>query len=200
MKSDYLDPRIYERLYHVMQYDNVLALRVALETGLRINDVLQLRWDDFKRDGKFTYIAQKTGKKGTKTISKELYKRLFARRTGQTYLFPGRKRGRHRTRQAVWKDIKKAAAALGVSGNASPHSTRKTYAVGVRRREGVAAVQRELQHDRMDTTMLYAFSDMLTPKEARTCAATAPDAEQIALRVVELLTPLLEEIKKSLLT
>lgn len=196
MKSDYLDPRIYEKLYHVMQYDNILALRVALETGLRINDVLQLRWDDFKRDGKFSYIAQKTGKKGTKSISKELYQRIFARKSGQIYLFPGRKRGRHRTRQAVWKDIKKAAAALGVSGNASPHSARKTYAVVLRRREGMAAVQRELQHDRMDTTMLYAFSDLLAQNEIHAGTTTAPDAEQIARRVVELLVPFIEEIKK----
>lgn len=161
MKSDYLNPRTYDELYRVMQRDNVLAIRVAVETGLRIDDVLRLRWENFGTSTKFTYIAKKTGKKGVKKLSKVLKTELFSRNVHNSeYVFPGRKKGTHRTRQAVWKDIKKAAELLHVPLNVSPHSARKTYAVELRKEEGLAAVQNELQHNNMSTTMLYAFADM----------------------------------------
>lgn len=162
MKSEYLKPETYEALEKVMQRENVLALRVSVETGLRIDDVLRMKWEDFRKSGKFVYIAKKTGKKGTKTISKGLKNELFARKTGKSeYVFPGRKRGKHRTRQAVWKDMVQAADRIGVLQNATPHSARKTYAVELRKEEGLAAVQRELQHQSQTTTMIYAFADLV---------------------------------------
>ena len=42
MRTDYLNPALYNKLYTVMTYENVLALRVSLETGLRVGDVLAL--------------------------------------------------------------------------------------------------------------------------------------------------------------
>lgn len=190
MKSDYLKPQTYNELYRIMQRDNVLAIRVSVETGLRIDDVLRLRWENFGKSTRFTYVAKKTGKKGVKKLSKLLKTELFSRRVGDNpYVFPGRKRGKHRTRQAVWKDIKKAADQLGLQTNVSPHSARKTYAVELRKTDGLPSVQKELQHSDLTTTMLYAFSDM-----ARAGKKHVPDsidlvafAEQVAARVADLL-------------
>ena len=200
MKSDYLKPSTYAELYRVMQPDNVLAIRVSLETGLRIDDVLRLRWENFGKSTKFTYLAKKTGKKGVKKLSKVLKTELFSRNVGGSdYVFPGRKRGTHRTRQAVWKDIKKAADLMGVSLNASPHSARKTYAVELRKTEGLASVQRELQHSDMSTTMLYAFADLA--KAGKREQTPSSDelltfADLVARRVVELLLPELIKAKE----
>ena len=198
MISEYLKPQAYKKLYQVMQPDNVLALRLALETGLRIDDVLRLRRRDFVNLRKFVYIAKKTGKKGTKTISKDLSDRLFSRFVTNCsqdfFLFPGRSPGSHRTRQAVWKDVRQACDRMGIREHVSPHSARKTYAVELRKTEGLATVQKELQHDRQSTTMLYAFADMLRGAEgsgAGKSDTTGIDfdalAEKIARRVVELL-------------
>ncbi len=191
MKSDYLKPQTYDELYRVMQRDNVLAIRVSVETGLRIDDVLRLKWKNFKKSTQFTYFAKKTGKKGVKKLSKQLKNELFSRNVHNSpYVFPGRKRGTHRTRQAVWKDIKKAADMMGVSVNASPHSARKTYAVELRKAEGLPAVQKELQHSDMTTTMLYAFADMARAGKREPIPETGDLielADLIAARVVELL-------------
>ncbi len=200
MKSDYLKPSTYEHLYRVMQRDNVLAIRVSLETGLRIDDVLRLEWKNFTKGNQFTYFAKKTGKKGVKKLSKLLKNELFSRNVhGSKYVFPGRKRGSHRTRQAVWKDIKKAADLMGVEVNASPHSARKTYAVELRKTAGLPAVQRELQHNSMSTTMLYAFADLARAGK-RTPTPSSDDlielADLIAKRVVELLLPELAKAKE----
>lgn len=198
MKSEYLDPKRYARLYQLMTPHNVLALRLSLETGLRIDDVLRLKKTDFVNSRNFVFTAKKTGKKGRKRISKDLSDQIFALCSQSSdYLFPGRKRGKHRTRQAVWKDLHQAVERAGLREHVSPHSARKTYAVELRKTEGLPAVQKELQHDRQATTMIYAFADLLRGTGAERSDVGGVDldalAEKIARRVVELLG----EMKKS---
>lgn len=195
MKSEYFDPRTYAALEPIMQYANVLAIRVSLETGLRIDDVLRLRWENFTGPGKFQFVAKKTGKKGKKRISLDLYRRILAQKSDKSpWCFPGRKTGKHRTRQTVWRDIKRAAEQQGIKSGLSPHSARKTYAVGLREREGLPAVQRELQHASKETTMLYAFADVAGRNPVT--AGQGELAEAVARRVVELLLPILEGQQK----
>lgn len=162
MKSDYLKPEIYQKLAKIMQVENILALRVSLETGLRIDDVLSLKWDNFISQRTFVYTAKKTKKQGKKSISLQLLNEIRKNSLENSpFLFPGRNPNSHRTRQAVWKDIKKASDTIGLIQNASPHSARKTYAVELRKQKGLDAVQTELQHTDITTTMLYAFSDIV---------------------------------------
>lgn len=192
MRTDYLNPQIYNRLYAVMTYDNVLALRISLETGLRIDDVLSIRTEQIK-GRTIRGTAEKTGKPYKKAISADLASRLRSLNR-QGYIFPHRtKKNAHRTRQAVWANMKKAADLLGVKLNAAPHSARKTYAVELLNDKGIDAVQKELQHDRISTTMLYAFSNLLTDnanKKEEICIKMA-DIEElatiIAIKVVNFL-------------
>lgn len=161
MRTDYFNPNVYNRIYGVMQYPNVLALRVALETGLRIDDVLKIRKTDLK-GRTIRGEAEKTGKPFKKVISKDLADRLLAISGGE-FIFEHRYRAdKHRTRQTVWKDIKKAQKLLHIDGNIAPHSARKTYAVEKFRESGIEATKKELQHDRLGTTMIYCFSDILS--------------------------------------
>lgn len=160
MRTFYLNPVIYNKLYSVMQYKNALALRTSLETGLRIDDVLSLKCEQLN---KRTLVgrASKTGKVFRKVVSVDLSKRLFEIK-GEVYIFEGRlNKNKHRTRQAVWKDVKKAAEILEIDGNIAPHSARKTYAVEKFKDSGLGAVQKGLQHTDIHTTMLYAFADYL---------------------------------------
>lgn len=196
MRTDYLNPQIYNRLYGVMTYDNVLALRVSLETGLRIDDVLSLRRDHLV-GRTLRGVAEKTGKPYKKSISQDLANRLKGlRREG--FLFPHRlKPNEHRTRQAVWANMKKAAKVLGIELNAAPHSARKTYAVEVFKDRGLGAAQKELQHDRVSTTMLYAFSDMLSCNSTKNnkSVVNTTDLELFAELVAEKVVKKLEKTK-----
>lgn len=161
-RSDYLNPSMYQRLFDVMTYDNVLALRLCLETGMRVDDALSLRDIDLK-GRTIHYIAAKTGKPDKKVISANLAKAIVSLGVNRGgYYFKHRTDPtKHRTRQAVWTDIKRAQRAIGLKGQISPHSARKSYAVELRKEKGIAAVQTALQHDNSATTMLYAFADML---------------------------------------
>jgi hypothetical protein len=142
-----------------MQYENALALRTSLETGLRIDDVLHLRTSDLK-GRTITCDAMKTGKPFKKAISADLAKRL-KQIAEHGRLFDGRFGTKPRTRQAVWKDVKKAAKRLQLDGNIAPHSARKTFAVEDFHDNGIEQVRKDLQHDKLSTTMLYAFSDLI---------------------------------------
>ena len=78
-------------------------------------------------------------------------------------MFEGRLDGRkHRTRQAVFKDIKRAAAAFGLKRNVAPHSLRKIYAVDEFEKTGnLKKVQKLLNHSDEAVTILYAMANVI---------------------------------------
>lgn len=167
MQSQYVDNEALEFILRLLTYDNMLVCCVALQTGLRISDVLSLRSDDIKKKS-FTITEQKTGKKRKIRLSEELRQELISI-SGKIYVFPHRTdENRHRTRQAVYKDIRRACKALRISDNITPHSLRKNYAVSIYKKYGdISVVQKALNHDNELVTLLYALSDKITKKVPR---------------------------------
>ena len=67
---------------------------------------------------------------------------------------------KHRTRQAVWKDVKRAAKLFRFPQNIAPHSVRKVYAADLLQKYGdIAVVRRALNHSSDAVTMIYALAD-----------------------------------------
>ena len=168
MRSEYINYGDLQHLFAVLMPENALALRVALETGLRIGDVLAIRTEQL-RTQRFTVREQKTGKSKRIYLSKPLWDAL-RRSAGRYYVFEGRNDPKkHRTRQAVFADLKRAARAFRLPQNVSIHSIRKLYAVTLLDETGdMELVQRALNHDRITTTLIYALSDrldLLQPKK-----------------------------------
>lgn len=164
MRTDYLLDREVELILAALMPGNALALRTALHTGLRIGDVLQLRPEQLKP--RFWITEQKTGKKRQVGLPAALLEDLKDS-AGKHWVFPGRDPTKHRTRQAVWKDMKRAAKAFRLPINAGPHSARKVYAVELMRKYGdIERVRRALNHNSETVTMLYAMADM--QREAKT--------------------------------
>lgn len=157
MRSDFLNNETYRFIFSAMKYENALILRTCLETGLRVGDVCALPRSAL--DGNtIRYTAQKTGKSGSVKISTDLANRL-ANSRGKWLFSSPHNLSKHRTRQAVWRDMKIACSRLGITEHASPHSARKTFAVDLYHKSGLKTVQNALQHDRIETTLLYALSD-----------------------------------------
>ncbi len=187
MTSDYISPQVWKVLYSQMCYENALAIRLSLETGLRIGDVVSLSAEALNGN-EVTFRASKTGKLGKASISADLAKRLKTI-SANGYLFAGKTVGRHRTRQAVYKDLRNVAKRLGVQAHVSPHSARKTFAVGEYKAHGLKTVQHELQHDRESTTLIYALADKITESLLPVKSLDNNDTvERVANRIVELLT------------
>lgn len=140
---------------------NRLACMVSLATGLRIGDVLSLRSDCLSKDS-FVITEEKTGKRRKVRLAEGLREAL-ARQAGRVFVFEGRtSMYKHRTRQAVYKDIKRAAKAARLNGCIGAHSMRKTFAVRKYAACGdMRKVQKLLQHSNEAVTMLYVLADVV---------------------------------------
>lgn len=170
MKSRYLQDFELRELKKNTKSNLWLPQAVALATGLRIGDVVAIRLNDIDdKKGGIHYVAQKTRKCGFAKLGKALRDKLRQNADPLSgFCFPSkRSNSGHLTRQAVWKRVKTAAekAALDCDG-VSPHGLRKNYAVELYKREGLKAVQTALQHDRADTTQIYAMADFTTGENA----------------------------------
>lgn len=157
MKTEYLIEREVELVLHLLTHENRLVMRTLLHTGLRIGDVLALRTEQLKPN--FWITEQKTGKRRQVGLPEPLLTDL-RQSAGSEWVFPGVKPGKHRTRQAVWKDVKRAAAAGRLTANAAPHSARKVYAVELLKKYGdIERVRRALNHGGIEVTIIYALAD-----------------------------------------
>lgn len=166
MRSDFVDKDILSHVLYALTYENRLACKVAIETGLRIGDVLSIRTEQLRKKNSFTITEQKTGKKRSVRLSAALKKELQTI-SGAVFVFEHRTDPmKHRTRQAVYKDIKRAAKLFRVKQNLTPHTIRKLYAVDSLRKTGdLDKVRKLLNHDSIEVTMLYALADILSNKK-----------------------------------
>lgn len=185
MKSRYIDDIDLEFIRSAMTESEFLPFLVALETGLRIGDVLGLKHTDIRK-GNVYFTAQKTGKRGVAKISKGLELAL-KKANGSVYCFPGRDKRKPLTRQAAWARIKKACERCGLdSEGVSPHSLRKVFAVDTFKTEGAEQARRALQHSDLRTTELYILSDWTTGKNADK-PLTRKDISKIVEEIFEML-------------
>lgn len=178
LKADYIPSLAFEHILGALMPENRLALIVSLTTGLRIDDVLSLRRKDIEKT-RFTIKEMKTSKTRRVSISKELQEQLLYC-CGRYYVFEHRTDPKqHRTRQAVYKDLKRACKLFRISETlqVSPHSARKIYAVEAYKRTAkIATVQKLLNHSNEPVTMIYAMADELTARHTKRSKLNLPGA------------------------
>lgn len=160
MKTEYLLHREVEHVLAALMPVNRVVMRVCIHTGLRVGDVLALRTDQIAP--RFWVTEQKTKKRRIVGLPADLLADM-RKIAGKKYVFEhSNDPERHRTRQAVWKDVKRAARAFRLPQNVAPHSARKVYAVDLLAKYGdIAKVQRALNHSGPSVTMIYAMADQL---------------------------------------
>lgn len=157
MRTEYLLEKEVERVLDLLTYENRLVMRVLLHTGIRISDALSLKPEQLKPN--FWITEQKTGKRRQVGLPEPLLSDLLDS-SGKYWVFPGADPRKHRSRQAVWKDVKRAAAACRLTQNVAPHSARKVYAVKLLEKYGdIDRVKRALNHGGIEVTLIYAMAD-----------------------------------------
>lgn len=163
-RTTYADRAQMAHILAALMPENRVIVQLCMATGLRVSDVLELRSADLKR--RQTVREKKTGKTRRVQWPANLYDEM-ERGAGRYWVFESRTDPRkHRTRQAVWKDIKQAEAVFKRSGslsrrqNIGTHTARKYAAVGAYHRGGMAAAQRLLNHSDPLITRLYALADL----------------------------------------
>ena len=140
---------------------NRCLVRLMLEAGLRVSEVVSLRPADL--DMQSCRLLVKDGKGGKDRglwISEDLRDRVGewkARRAESDWLFPTRT-GKKTSPRSVRRTVKTYAhrAALVNADEISPHTLRHTFATRLLRRSGnIRMVQKALGHADLSTTMLY---------------------------------------------
>lgn len=167
MRSRYAPAEEIKHILAVLTPENRLACEISLLTGLRINDVLALKPVQVRKK-RFSVREEKTGKVKAVRLPDDIVARCLAC-SGQHYVFEHRIDGRkHRTRQAVFKDLKRISAIIGEKKALSPHSMRKAYAVNAYHESGgnIKKVQKLLNHDSEAVTYIYALADVMTKRRA----------------------------------
>lgn len=161
MRSEWVPKGEVEHILAALMPENRLACEVSLATGLRINDVLSLKSEKLKSQ-RFTIREEKTGKTRNVFLPVDLWRRCLSC-SGQVYVFEGRLSGNvHRTRQAVFKDLKRAAGLFRINKNVCPHSMRKIFAVCEFEKYGdLKRVQKLLNHSDEAVTYIYAMANIV---------------------------------------
>lgn len=164
--SKWVSGDVMEHILAACTWENELALRLSMSYGLRIGDVLRMP-ATVLRTGRWSLREEKTGKRRYLRLSDTFIRELRGI-AGKVYVFEHRTDWRrHRTRQAVYKDLKRAADLFRIKG-ISPHSARKIYAVNAfHASHDLKKVQRLLNHDSEAVTILYALADELARTRRR---------------------------------
>jgi integrase len=115
-----------DELYSRLPSRSKLAFAIGIETGLRVSDILRLKFQDIEQPLR-VYVSR-VGRVIPYPITNWLYEQLISLShiSPDNYIFSSwRKRNRHIHRVTVWRDIKQAA--VGLEFSCSPHSARKFY-------------------------------------------------------------------------
>ena len=165
MRTSAISSDAMEHVLKLLTPQNELVCRVCLAGALRVGDALRLKTPQLQQQ-RIKIVEQKTGKRRTLQLSEGLRKRLAAY-AGDVYVFPNRlDEFKHRSRQAVWKDIKRAQRALRLPGCLGSHSMRKSAAVRKYAACGdMRAVKQLLNHSDEVVTALYALAEQVHLKE-----------------------------------
>lgn len=147
-----------------------LIFKIALETGLRISDILHLkRADVFKQ--KFTVVERKTKKKKSISLSADTvnlaraYDKIYHVKR-KKFLFVSTYGGRNKplTRQTEYYHYKKIAKIL--NAHTACHSTRQTFAKKLLKETGdIKKVMKALNHSSEKITKQYLKRNHRIKKE-----------------------------------
>ena len=182
MTTDYIPREVFTRIFEALMPQNALVLELCMGSGMRISDALSMTFVeaiDLRASGRsyYDYTEKKTGKARSAYISEDWLSRAILQSNPKSrWLFAGRDPEKHRTRQAVWKDLHRAAKLYRINGQRlrariAPHTARKIYAVDLYQkadREGLLdpleAVRADLNHKDPAVSYIYAMADVISKR------------------------------------
>ncbi len=154
---------------------NKAIIELLFSCGLRVSELVNLKFNDVFEREKFLRIVGKGDKERLVPISDTalheirlwLYDRnLMNVKPGeQDYVFLNR-RGAHLTRTMILIMIKRTAEEAGITKTVSPHTLRHSFATELLKGGAdLRAIQEMLGHENIKTTQIYTHIDITTLRE-----------------------------------
>ena len=154
---------------------NRAIIEVLFSCGLRVSELVSLRFSDISVKDKFLRIVGKGNKERLVPISDAalheiqlwlLDRNLMKVKPGEDqYVFLNR-RGAHLTRTMILIMIKNVAKDAGINKTVSPHTLRHSFATALLKGgANLRAIQEMLGHENIKTTQIYTHIDITTLRE-----------------------------------
>lgn len=154
---------------------NRAIIEVLFSCGLRVSELVNLRFSDVSLNDKFLRIVGKGSKERLVPISdaalREIQLWLFDRNLmkvkpgEQEFVFLNR-RGAHLTRTMILIMIKRTAEEAGITKTVSPHTLRHSFATALLKGgANLRAIQEMLGHENIKTTQIYTHIDITTLRD-----------------------------------
>ena len=149
-----------------------LLLGLMYAAGLRVSEVVRLRFRDVDFDRRLITVWQGKGRTDRQVMLPESFepvlRGLAAAYEGNDYLFPGVRNGRHMSPRTAQRVMQRAVAISGIRKRATCHSLRHSFASHMLANgTDIRHIQKLLGHARLETTTLYAKVTVI-PKRAAT--------------------------------
>ena len=137
-----------------------LLLGLMYATGLRISEVVRLRWRDIDFDRNSIFVRQGKGRSDRMVVLPESYRTLFrelsAKHDKEDHLFPGQRKGRYMSPRTVQRIMQRTLEIAGINKRATPHSLRHSFAThSFEDGHDIRRIQKLLGHARLETTTIY---------------------------------------------
>ncbi|WP_052336072.1 tyrosine-type recombinase/integrase [Rhodopirellula sallentina] len=144
-----------------------LILGLMYATGMRVSEVVRVRWREIDLDRNTISIVQGKGNVDRQVMLPETYRAMFSalqpQFDGAEFLFPaeavpGRRSNgdRHLSPRTAQRVMKRAVAIAGIRKEATPHSLRHSFAThSFEDGCDIRRIQKVLGHVRLETTTIY---------------------------------------------
>lgn len=147
-------------LYHTHNVKHRCLLFMLYSAGLRMSELLSLKWNDIDVDRKVIYIRNAKGRKDRITLLSQVaytyiqhYRELYK---SETWVFEGADKNQYSAR-SVNNVVKAAAARAGIQKRVSAHTLRHSFATHLLENgTDLRYIQTLLGHESSQTTERYA--------------------------------------------
>ena len=138
-----------------------LLLGLMYSAGLRVSEVVRLKWQDLDFERKTIRIDQGKGNRDRIVMLPDsftsLLRKLSELHGNSGFIFPSERAGRYLSKRTAQRAMEHAVALAGISKRATCHSLRHSFACHLL--EGgtdIRYIQKLLGHAKIETTTIYA--------------------------------------------
>jgi integrase/recombinase XerD len=137
-----------------------LLVGLMYATGMRVSEVVRVRWKDIDIDRRLINVWQGKGRSDRQVMLPDCYKSLLSHMKrnfqGSEYVFTGERSQRHLSTRTVQRVMRRTVRMAAINKNATPHSLRHSFAThSFENGCDIRRIQKILGHVNLETTTIY---------------------------------------------
>lgn len=154
------EPEIVRVLKGARSIRDKLLLGLMYSTGVRVSEVVRLRWQDLDLERGTLLVADGKGRRARQVVLPksldELLRRLAATSMSEDFLFPASEGVRHISIRTTQRAMERAVCVAKIEKAATCHSLRHSFATHLLENgTDIRFIQKLLGHAKIETTTLY---------------------------------------------